>query len=404
MTTPGNLAPNEKSILICPNAFKGSATAAAAASAIARGLRSAWRHAGAARQLPCRILPVADGGDGTLDTLVASTGGAVWEAHVHDPLGRPMLAAWGRLGGDRATTAIIEMARASGLALLRPEELDPLGASTRGTGELMLEAVRSGCRTLIVAIGGSATTDGGAGMAQALGVRLLDERGHDLPPGGAALERLHDLDLSGYRIPADVKVVVACDVDNPLTGPRGASAVYGPQKGAGPDEVAVLERGLSHWCEALEKQTRRRIGSLPGAGAAGGLGAGLIAICGAALRPGADLVLDLIRFDAHLQRAALVVTGEGSLDAQTGHGKVVLSICRRARKAGVPAAALAGRVDSVAEVQLRREGLTLAMPIVDGPLSLPQAMQRTPELLEAAAYRLMRAMLLWHGSGVDASG
>jgi glycerate kinase len=221
-------------------------------------------------------LPLADGGDGTLETLVDATGGSVHSVVVRDPLGRRVTAAWGRLGGDQSDTAVIEMAQASGLRLLRTEERDPLHASTFGTGELMLHALRAGCRRLLVGIGGSATNDGGAGMAQALGFRLRDADGRELPSGGSALARLAHIDIDGSRLPSEVEVIVACDVDNPLVGSEGAAAVYGPQKGATPEHVRALDAALTRYAAVLQATFGRSVAEVPGAGAAGGLGAGLL--------------------------------------------------------------------------------------------------------------------------------
>ncbi|HZO88221.1 MAG TPA: glycerate kinase [Chthonomonadaceae bacterium] len=403
----GSAAAPAVRVLVCPNAFKGSLTAAQAARAIAEGLLRVGKSAepasaqadprdrfiGIGRFEPL-CLPLADGGDGTLETLVEATGGAIQRTSVRGPLGAPVEAAWGRLGGAQGDTAVIEMAEASGLRLLRPEDYDPLHASTYGTGELMRAALEAGCRTLIVGIGGSATNDGGAGMAQALGARLLDAEGNDLPPGGAALRQLARIDLSGFRLPPEAQVIVACDVDNPLVGPEGASAIYGPQKGATPEMVQELDAALAHYAEVLRAQLGVKVADIPGAGAAGGLGAGLLAFCQATLRPGTEMVLDVLQFDARLRECRLAITGEGKLDAQTARGKVVAGVARRARAAGVPVVALAGSVGEGAEERLRQEGLTVALSIVDGPLPLEEALQRAYVLMADAAERLARLLAL----------
>lgn len=372
-------------ILLCPNAFKGSLTAIDAARAMAEGVARAG-----AFEAVC--LPLADGGDGTLETLVEATGGSLHTVVVRDPLGRPVTAAWGRLGGAQNDIAVIEMAQASGLRLLRPEEYDPLHASTWGTGELMQHALDAGCRRLLVGIGGSATNDGGAGMAQALGFRLLDREGKELPPGGSVLARLDRIEIDSRRLPSGWEVIVACDVDNPLCGPEGAAAIYGPQKGATPAQVRELDTALAHYASILHRTFGRAVAEVPGAGAAGGLGAGLLAFCAARLQAGTEMVLEVTGFDALLANCDLVLTGEGRIDGQTTRGKVVAGVARRAKKAGVPVVALAGSVEEGAEAQLRPEGLTAAFSMVPGPLSVEEAMREGYRLLGNAAERTMRLL------------
>jgi glycerate 2-kinase len=374
-------------VLLCPNAFKGSLTAAEAAQAMAAGI------ARVAPSVETIRLPLADGGDGTLETLVEATGGEIHRRTVRDPLGRPLEAAWGRLGGERRDTAVIEMAAASGLRLLTPEERDPLHATTYGTGELMRAALEAGCRTLLVGIGGSATNDGGTGMASALGARLLDANGNELPPGGEALARLATLDMSGWTLPKDATVIVACDVDNPLCGPEGAAAIYGPQKGATPEMVQTLDAALAHFAAVLREQLGVDVAEVPGAGAAGGLGAGLMAFCRATLQPGTEMVLDATGFDALLSRCQLVLTGEGRLDGQTTRGKVVSGVVKRSAAVGVPVIALAGELAEEAETRLQEIGLTAAFSIVNGPCTVEDAMRDGYRLLTNAASRL--GGLLW---------
>jgi len=321
-------------VLVAPQTFKGTLDAATVAAALARGVRRTWPGA------VCRELPLADGGEGTVRALVRATGGSLEVARVHDPLGRPIDARWGLLGGG--TTAVIEMAAASGLSLLAPDERDPLRASTRGTGELVLAAAASGAHRIVVGLGDSATNDGGAGMARALGYRFLDRAGRELAEGGAALLTLHHLE--GQPDPRLVRPLIeaACDVRSPLLGPGGASRVFGPQKGARPDDVALLERALTRYAEVLEDFLGRPIRDIAGAGAAGGLGAGLIAFLDARLRPGAELVLEAVGFVGELARSDLVVTGEGRFDEQSAGGKVVGAVVRAARAAGVPVIVVAG--------------------------------------------------------------
>lgn len=372
-------------ILLCPNAFKGSLTAMEAARAMAEGVTRPGNF-----DTVC--LPLADGGDGTLETLVEATGGTLHVVTVQDPLGRPVPAAWGRLGGAQSDTAVIEMAQASGLRLLHTEEYSPLHTSTFGTGALMRHALEAGCRKLLVGIGGSATNDGGAGMAQALGFRLLDAQGEELPPGGGALARLERIESDGSRLPEETEVIVACDVDNPLCGLEGAAAVYGPQKGATPAQVEELDAALTHYAAVLQHKFGRSVAEAPGAGAAGGLGAGLMAFCRARLQPGTEMVLETTGFDRQLQECDLVLTGEGRIDGQTTRGKVVAGVARRAKATGVPVVALAGSVAEGAEVQLRPVGLTAALSIVPGPLPVEEAMRTGYRLLAETAERTMRLL------------
>lgn len=396
----------DPSILICPNAFKGSLTAMEAAQAMAEGiarLNAEWRsdsisdphNTNSGRVIRTTCLPLADGGDGTLETLVEATGGTIHRESVRGPLGEKVEAAWGRLGGSQSATAVIEMAQASGLRLLRETERDPIRASTYGTGQLMRAAFNSGCRLLMVCIGGSATNDGGAGMAQALGARLLDEQGRDLPPGGAALRQLARIDLSRFDMPAGVRVIVACDVDNPLYGPEGASVIYGPQKGAAPEQVRLLDEALVHFGSLLNSLAGREVAAIPGAGAAGGLGAGLMAFCQAELGSGTERVLEVTGFDAHCKEAALVLTGEGRLDGQTARGKLIAGVARHAQSAGVPCAAIAGDLAEGAEETLRSEGLSVAISLTSGPISREHAMHEARGLLVSAAERVARLLTLW---------
>ncbi len=331
-------------VLVAPDSFKGSLPAHEAALAVAGGLRTAAAAAGV--PLDVLLRPVADGGEGTVAVLLA----AGWTPHpatVAGPTGVPVVTHLALSpAGTVPRTAVVELAAASGLGLLPGGRPDPTGASTYGTGQLLSAALDAGVRRIVLGIGGSATTDGGAGMAAALGARFLDRTGTELPPGGGPLRELARLDVSGLdpRLRA-VELVVACDVDNPLTGPRGAARVYGPQKGASPADVARLEAGLVRLAEVLRRELGADVASVPGAGAAGGVGAGAIAFLGARLTPGIDLLLDLVGFDTALAESDLVVTGEGSVDAQTLSGKAPLGVARRARAAGVPVLVLAGRVD-----------------------------------------------------------
>jgi glycerate kinase len=327
-----------------------------------------------------------------VEALVAAGGGRLLTATVADPLGRPVEAAWGLL--EEGRTAVIEMAAASGLVLLRSQERDARCASTYGTGQLIAAALEAGCRRLIIGLGGSATNDGGAGMAQALGARLSDEEGRDLPPGGAALARLARIDASGLdgRL-RNCQVMGATDVTNPLCGPHGASAIYGPQKGASPADVEELDAALAHYAAVIERDLGKRVAEVPGAGAAGGIGAGLIAFLDAELRPGAQLVAEVVGLEKRIAAADLVVTGEGRLDAQTAYGKTVATVARLARGQGRPVVALAGRVDDAREA-CSTLGLEAALSILPGLVPEADVMARASELLAAAAESLGRLLRL----------
>src|SRR5438046_6193359 len=323
-------------VIVAPQSFKGSADAVAVASAIARGIRRAWPSA--------RIeeMPLADGGEGSVRSLGTATNGGLRRSRLHDPLGREIDAEWGVLGDG--LTAVVEMAAASGLPLLELNERDARITSTRGTGELILAAAASGAHRIVIGIGGSATNDGGAGMARAFGYRFLDRDGNELPEGGAALARLGRID--GQTDPRLVRpsIEVACDVRNPLLGPEGASAVYGPQKGATPEIVRELDAALARYADVVEAFVGRPIRDVPGAGAAGGLGAGLLAFLDARLVSGAELVLRAVGFAERIAGADLVVTGVGRIDRQSGHGKLTGAGAAAGRHGRVPVFAVAGGV------------------------------------------------------------
>ncbi len=370
-------------IIVAPDSFKESLPAAEAAAAIARGLARARRDA------RIELVPMADGGEGTVDALLAATGGSRHTARVAGPLGDPVQAVWGLLG-DGSGTAVLEMASASGLALVPPDRRDPAAASTLGTGQLILACLAAGARRVLIGIGGSATNDGGAGAAQAIGVRFFDGLGRLLPDGigGGRLDEVTRIDLS-RRHPdiGRVPITVACDVDNPLCGPRGASAVFGPQKGAGPDLVARLDRNLAHLADLVEQALGRRLRDIPGTGAAGGLGFGLLAFFDAGMRPGVEIVIEAAGLRERIRGADLVVTGEGRIDRQSMMGKVIAGVGRAAREAGVPAVALVGCVGDGAEETL--ELLRSYRPINPPGMPREAALARTAEALEEAAYRLL---------------
>jgi glycerate 2-kinase len=316
--------------------------------------------------------------------LVTATNGGLRRSRVHDPLGREIDAEWGVLGDG--TTAVVEMAAASGLPLLQPSERDARMTSTRGTGELILAAAASGAHQIVIGIGGSATNDGGAGMARAFGYRFLDREGNELPEGGAALARLGR--INGQTDPRLVRpsIEVACDVRNPLLGPEGASAVYGPQKGATPDIVHELDAALARYADVVEAFFGRPIRDVPGAGAAGGLGAGLLAFLDARLVSGAELVLRAVGFGDRIAGADLIITGEGRIDRQSGYGKLTGAVTAAARRAGVPVIAVAGGLGEGHETL----GLD-AIAVASEGVPIAQAMREPLPLIEHAAERLLRA-------------
>lgn len=371
-------------IVIAPDSFKGCLSAIEVAKALARGVQRVFPEARIA------LIPMADGGEGTVDAVLAAVGGKKVSVRVTDPLGRPRLADYGLLDGGQ--TAILEMAAASGLPLLTDTERNPLLASTHGTGELIKDALAKGVKKILIGIGGSATNDGGAGMAEALGVRFLDAKGHSLRPGGADLERLARMDPSGLdpRL-QDVAIEVACDVQNPLCGPQGASAVYGPQKGATPEMVERLDRALLNYGLQLSELAGQDIINLPGAGAAGGLGGGLVGFLGARLRSGTEIILEAARASETIPQADLVLTGEGKTDFQTAYGKVPVGVARLAKDAGVPVVVLSGAVEGDPDM-LKDYGITVCFSVAEGPIALAEALERAREQLERAAWRLL---LVW---------
>ncbi|WP_165064685.1 glycerate kinase family protein [Paludisphaera rhizosphaerae] len=371
--------------LIAPDKFKGSLTASQAVEAIARGVRSADPSA------EIVSVPMADGGEGVVEALVTATQGEFRVTRVTGPLGEPVQARYGLLGDGH--TAVVEMAQAAGLVLVPKERRDPGKTTTRGVGELIREAVKTGARRIIVGIGGSATNDGGAGMAQALGYRLLDAQGREIGPGSGALADLDRIEPGdGAKALEGIEVAVACDVTNPLCGPKGASAVYGPQKGATPEMVARLDANLARLAEVVARDLGPRIADLPGSGAAGGLGGGLVAFAGGKLGPGIDLVVEAVGLNEAMQQTDLCLTGEGSLDAQSAFGKTAVGVARVARRHGVPCFALVGSIGEGA-AECLDAGLTAYFPILPGPMDLDDAMARASELLGAAAEQVARGFL-----------
>ncbi|HEY8767162.1 MAG TPA: glycerate kinase [Dehalococcoidia bacterium] len=321
-------------IVVAPQEYKGTLSAAEAAATMAEAVRRVLPGAGVLVQ------PLADGGPGTVAVIVGAVGGSTRTTNATGPLGANVDAEWGLLDDG---TAVIEMAAAAGLLLVDERGRDPRIATTYGVGELIRVALDAGCRRMIVGLGGSATNDGGAGMAQALGVRLLDAQGQELPPGGSALARLDRIDVSGIDARAsDCEVLGATDVRNPLCGREGASIVYGPQKGASREVARELDEALRHYAEIIERDLGVSVAGVPGAGAAGGLGAGLIAFLGATIRPGIDVIAEALRLAERIRGADLVLTGEGRLDGQTAFGKTVAGVARIARAEGVPVIVVPG--------------------------------------------------------------
>jgi glycerate 2-kinase len=370
-------------IVVAPDKFKGSLTSAKAARAIAEGWRSVYGRNGCSTIL----VPMADGGDGTIDVLVAN-GYRRITCTAMDAMGHDVDAAFALDG----TTAIVEMAAASGLGRIRERDRDPSRASSAGTGQLIVAALDSGASTIVVGLGGSATNDGGSGLLRALGVRFYDENGNDLTPGGSALSRLSRIDVEGLdpRV-AHTQFVAATDVIHGLTGPYGASIVFGPQKGATPEEVRMLDAALDRFADVTAALIGRDLRDEPGTGAAGGAGFALLAFLGAQVRRGAELIGELCGLPAALETATLCLTGEGSIDAQTLGGKTVLGVASLARLARVPTIAFGGRVTPAAELALRARGVT-CVPIVDGPCTLDDARKESRELLKRAAIRTAALM------------
>ena len=353
-------------IVIAPDSFKESLSAQEVAGQIEAGFRAIFPEAHYVK------LPMADGGEGTVEAMVAATGGRTLAVQVTGPLGTPVEAFYGVTGDE--TTAVIEMAAASGLALVPPEMRNPMKTTSFGTGELIRKALDDGLKRLIIGIGGSATNDGGVGMLQALGVKFLrQEDRQEIGFGGGALAALGKIDTGGLdpRLQG-CHVMVACDVDNPLTGPRGASAVFGPQKGASPEMVSRLDENLGHFARLVDRDLQRDIAAVPGAGAAGGMGAALMAFLNAELRPGIEIVMEAIGLEDALAGADLVITGEGRIDGQTIYGKAPAGVARLAKRRGLPVIGFAGSLTTDAEI-VHDHGLDAIFSVVNRPCSLGEA-------------------------------
>ena len=398
-------------VMIAPQSFKGGLQGVEVARAIKQGVLSVYPQAETVE------VPVADGGDGTLDALVRSTGGQLFTSQVTGPLEEPVSALWGVMGEGfsypgkgpdfidsrtlskpethtQSQIAVIEMARASGLALVPPRRRNPRITTTYGTGELIGEALEKGYRRIIVGLGGSATNDGGVGMAQALGVRFLDSNGRELPFGGAALSKLARVDTSNLRLGVmEAKITAATDVTNPLCGPSGASAVYGPQKGASPKVVEELDRALEHLSRVIKRNLGLDVRDIPRAGAAGGLGAGLMAFMSAEIESGIDLICQVLGLEERLAGVDLVITGEGRVDVSTTYDKAPVGVARLAKVKGIPVIAMAGSLGTGYE-KVYQHGVDAIVPILDRPRTFEDSISRTYDLLRSTTERTMRLLKL----------
>jgi glycerate kinase len=371
-------------ILVAPDSFKGSLTAMEVAKNIKKGINSYDS------KIDVELLPMADGGEGTVQSLVDATNGEIIEKEVNGPLGNKVKAFYGLLGDQK--TAVIEMAAASGLPLVPEGKKNPLKTTTYGTGELIASALDAGAQKIIIGIGGSATNDAGVGMAQALGAEILDAEEQQIDFGGGNLDKIEkiNLDKLDSRL-QDVEVVVACDVDNPLYGKDGAAYVYAPQKGADPEMVKILDQNLRHFNQIAIKELNKDINKIPGAGAAGGLGAGLVAFLDAELKAGVDIVLDIIDFESYLKDVDLVITGEGMLDGQSIYGKTPVGVSRSAAKKDIPVIAIAGTLGEGVE-KILDYGINSYFSIIDRPAELKEIIEESPELLANLSEQIIRTI------------
>ncbi|MGL5966920.1 MAG: glycerate kinase [Kluyvera sp.] len=376
-------------IVIAPDSYKESLSALDVACAIEAGFREIYPDAEYVK------LPVADGGEGTVEAMVAATNGRVIPVEVTGPLGEPVAGFYGVSGDEQC--AFIEMAAASGLELLSPAQRNPLKTTSWGTGELIRHALDLGVRRIIIGLGGSATNDGGAGMVQALGAKLLTQDQQQIAQGGAALAGLMKIDISELdsRL-ADCQIDVACDVTNPLTGEEGASAVFGPQKGATPEMVADLDHALTHYAACIKQDLGIDVLSLEGGGAAGGMGAALFAFCGAKLRPGIDIVTEALHLDALVADACLVITGEGRMDSQTIHGKVPVGVARVAKRYHIPVIGIAGSLTADVGV-VHQHGIDAVFSVLYRICSLDDALEHAGENVRMAARNIAAVMKVGQG-------
>ncbi len=371
-------------ILVAPDSFKGSLTAMEAAENIKKGIYNYDP------KIDIDLLPMADGGEGTVQSLVDATNGKIIEKEVTGPLGKKVKAFYGLLGDGK--TAVIEMAAASGLPLVPEGEKNPLKTTTYGTGELIAAALDAGIQKIIIGIGGSATNDAGVGMAQALGAEILDKNGEQIDFGGGSLNQIEQIRIDNLDSRLEsVEILVACDVDNPLYGEDGAAYVYAPQKGADQEMVEILDQNLRHFNDIVIKELNKDINQISGAGAAGGLGAGLVAFLGAELKAGVDIVLDIINFESRLKDIDLVITGEGMLDGQSIYGKTPVGVSRSAAKKDIPVIAIAGTLGEGAEKVLDY-GMNSYFSIIDRPAELKEIIEESPELLAKLSEQIIRTI------------
>lgn len=382
----GGMAQKRLTIGIAPDSFKGNLTALEAATCIERGLRRGMGR------ISVRKIPMADGGEGTVRAIVEATGGTLLTRTVKGPRGKAVRAHFGMSGDGR--TAVMEMAEASGLALLTPQQRNPMVTSTYGTGQLIKAALQKKVQKVLVGIGGSATNDGGMGMAKAVGIRFLDARGKELPEGGGALQRLARIDASGLdKRLRGVRVEVACDVDNPLAGPQGAAYVYGPQKGASAAMVKKLDAGLRNLAKVIKRDLGKDIAKVPGAGAAGGLGAGLMAFLDGVLRPGVDIVIDSVKLERKLKGCDLVITAEGRMDGQTVYGKTPAGVAKIAKKLGIPVIGLAGCFGNDVK-KVHSIGIDAIMCSLTESIEEHEIPLRGPDMLADCAEEVGRLLML----------
>ena len=377
---------NGPHILIAPDSFKESLNAFEVARLLKTGIEKSLPEA------IIETIPVSDGGEGFLKVLTKGTNGTFKTFDVHDALMRPLKAEIGFSGDGQ--TAFIEMATANGLEMILSEERNPLITSTFGTGEMIKHAIETGCKKIVIGIGGSATNDGGAGMAQALGAKFLNKNGLELQPGGGPLSQLCEINISGFEknLP---EILVACDVSNPLTGPNGASAIYSPQKGATPEMVQQLDTTLKNYTEVIRKQLNIDIENIPGAGAAGGLGGGLVAFTGAKLASGFQLVAEILDLENRIANADFVITAEGKLDEQTINGKAPFGVAQLAKKHNKPVIGVAGTIGNGYE-KLYDSGFDLLISIINKPLTLAEAIRNAPELVEKSGFQIGKIIGLNH--------
>ncbi|MBC8619972.1 glycerate kinase [Parabacteroides faecis] len=355
-------------IVIAVDSFKGCLSSSSIANAVEEGIQNT---------LPgCEMIkvPIADGGEGTVDALVDATQGKIITIPVHNPLMQPIQASYGMTGDGQ--TAIIEMSAASGLDLIPLRPGNVMDTTTYGTGEMIADAIERGCRNFIIGVGGSATNDAGTGMMQALGVRFTDEEGNEVEKGGKSLSSIRHIDTQNQLSELqDCTFHIATDVTNPFYGPQGAACIFGPQKGGNEEQIKALDKGMKHLAELIFETTGKEIGHLPGAGAGGGMGGGCVAFLQANISPGIELIMDYLHFDEIIRGAGLVITGEGKMDRQTLFGKVPVGIARAAASQQIPVIAITGQLDITADKELREAGLSAIFPIHPAPISLEKAMQ-----------------------------